>query len=309
MLAVAAPCGARGENLTYPRSVSHALGTSVIPRKPERIVTLGWNGEDAIVALGYTPLAMPRRALFKSGIFPWVEESLSATTPILLSGDLDYEEIALLAPDLILGVFSGIDARAYSRLSRLAPTVVYDSGPWQADWREQTRKTAQALGRPSQAASLIDDTNSFLRTLASRYPDLHGQSFSFGTYAPGSAGIGVYLPPDPRVQLLMELGLKPSPGIREIAEKREGRRSASVSFEAISSIDADILIMWYGPGARAALEAQPLFNTLSAVRRGACVALEDPIDVWSTSALSVLSIPYGFPRFVPRLAEAAVQKG
>lgn len=34
-------------------------------------------------------------------------------------------------------------------------------------------------------------------------------------------------------------------------------------------------------------------------------ALDDPISVWSTSALSVLSIPYGFPKFVPRLAEAA----
>jgi iron complex transport system substrate-binding protein len=82
-----------------------------------------------------------------------------------------------------------------------------------------------------------------------------------------------------------------------------------VSLEEISTIDADILVMWYGPGARAAAEAQPLFSTLGAVRRGSYVALENPIDVWSTSALSVLSVPYGFPRFVPQLAEAAARAG
>jgi iron complex transport system substrate-binding protein len=63
--------------------------------------------------------------------------------------------------------------------------------------------------------------------------------------------------------------------------------------------------MWYGDGARAAAEAQPLFQRLEAVKRGSYVALDDPVSVWSTSALSVLSIPYGFPQFVPRLAEAA----
>lgn len=70
-------------------------------------------------------------------------------------------------------------------------------------------------------------------------------------------------------------------------------------------IDADVLIMWYGEGARAAAQAQPLFAALSAVKRGSYVALDDPVAVWSTSALSVLSIPYSFPKFVPRLAEAA----
>jgi iron complex transport system substrate-binding protein len=78
-----------------------------------------------------------------------------------------------------------------------------------------------------------------------------------------------------------------------------------VSLEEIGTLDAEILIMWYGDGARAAAEAQPLFQRLEAVKRGSYVALDDPVSVWSTSALSVLSIPYGFPQFVPRLAEAA----
>ena len=291
----------------YPLSVTHALGTTVISSDPVRIVTIGWNGEDALVALGVVPVGMPRRALFDNGMFPWVEERVGSAKPTLLGSDLDYEQILSLQPDLIIGVFSGVDEKAYRRLSRIAPTVVYRSGPWQADWREQTLMTGLALGKGPQAERLVEQTNAYLRTLASKFPEMAGRTFTFGTYSPGSAAIGVYLPADPRIQLLLELGLVPSPGIEALARRQPGRRSSSVSLEEIGSVDADILIMWYGQGSRAASEAQPLFNTLGAVRRGSYVALEDPIDVWSTSALSVLSIPYGFPRFVPRLAEAAAR--
>lgn len=289
----------------FPLTVSHALGNVTIPRQPTRIVTLGWNGEDAVVALGSIPVAMPRRALFEGEIFPWVEDKIGNAEPHLLSGDFNYEQIAVLKPDLILGVFSGIGAKAYARLSRIAPTVVYRSGPWQADWREQTRMTGLALGQAECADALVENTTGFLRSLAATHDKLQGKSFVFGTYNPGSSEIGVYLPSDPRIELLQELGLRPSSGIEALAAQRHGRRSASVSLETVEMIDSDILIMWYGSGARAAAEAQPLFKRLPAVRRHSYVALEDAIDIWSTSALSVLSIPYGFPRFVPRLAEAA----
>lgn len=304
----ARPVFADSEN--FPVSVQHALGTTVIATEPQRVVTLGWSGEDAILALGKVPVAMTGYKLFKSGVFPWNEPKLGETIPVLLSGgEVDYEQIAALKPDLILGVYSGINEVAWKRLSAIAPTVVYRSGPWMADWREQMELTGAALGRSEEATQLIDATNSFLRQLGAKHPDLKGKTFAFGTYFAGSNGIVVYLPEDPRVKALVELGLKVPAGIETLGSKHPGDFSISIGLEQISSIDADILIMWYGDGARAAAEAQPLFHTLGSVKRGAYVALDDPVDVWSTSALSVLSIPYGFPRFVPRLAEAAVRAG
>lgn len=124
-------------------------------------------------------------------------------------------------------------------------------------------------------------------------------------FFPGSNSLVVYLPNDPRVAALVNLGLKPSPGVEHLARDNPSETSASLSFEQIGEIDADILVMWYRDGAREAAEAQPLFQALGVVKRGGYVALDDPLSVWSTSALSVLSIPYGFPRFVPKLAEAA----
>lgn len=296
---------AQGEDAASSVKVLHALGASDISLPPRRIITLGWSGEDVVLALGHVPVAMTRYGSFPSGMFPWDEEKLNGQKPLLLSGDLNYEAIAALKPDLILGIYAGIDAVAYKRLSAIAPPVVYRSGPWQADWREQTEIIGEALGKPEEAKALIAETETLLEGFGKDHPELQGKTFTFGSYMPGSSGIIVYLPSDPRVQALTKMGLKVSSGVQALAASGPDETSTSVSLENIASIDADILIMWYGEGARAAAEAQPLFAALGAVKRGSYVALDDPISVWSTSALSVLSIPYGFPQFVPRLADAA----
>ncbi|UXS04722.1 iron-siderophore ABC transporter substrate-binding protein [Agrobacterium tumefaciens] len=306
-LAVAPLSSEAAEPQTFPVVVDHRLAKTLIPVEAKRIITLGWSGEDVVLALGKTPIAMTRYGAFPNGVFPWVEEKLTGEAPALLSGDFDYEKIAALKPDLIVGVYSGIDEVAYKRLSSIAPTVVYRSGPWSADWREQTTIIGEALGKSEEAASLIEGTNEHLRDLGNAHPELRDKTFTFGTFFPGGNGIVVYLPRDPRIAALMELGMQTSKGVTGLSKSKPEETSVTVPIEDIASIDADILIMWYGPGARAAAEAQPMFNTLDAVKRGSYVALEDPVDVWSTSALSVLSIPYGFPRFVPRLAEAAAR--
>lgn len=295
------------EQASFPIAIEHRLGTTTIPAEPQRIVTLGWNGEDAVLSLGMKPIAMTRYGGFPSGIFPWNEKRIETARPQLLSGDLDFEAIAALRPDLILGVYSGISELEWRRLSTIAPTVVYRSGPWAADWREVMIQTGLALGVPDQAEQLLLETDSFLRKLGEDYPVLQGKTFTFGTFFPGSNGLVVYLPNDPRVAALVGLGLKPSPGVERLARENPTETSVSVGLEQIGEIDADILVMWYRDGARLEAEAQPMFQTLGVVKRGGYVALDDPISVWSTSALSILSIPYGFPRFLPKLAEAATK--
>lgn len=285
--------------------VEHALGTTTLASAPQRIVTLGWNGEDVVLALGQKPVAMPKYSFFDSGMFPWAEEVLGDVRPVLLDADIDYEEIAALRPDLILGIYSGIDARSYARLSSIAPTVVYRSGPWRADWREQTTVIGEALDKVDEADRLIEKTNLTLREFGQNNPVLRDKTFVFGTYFSGSNGVVVYLPEDPRVAALMEIGLRPSDGVLDLAARNPGDTSVSVSLEDIKTIDADVLVMWFKDGDRAAVEAQPLFQMLDVVKRGSYVALDDPVSVWSTSGLSVLSVPYGFPTFIPKLVDAA----
>lgn len=43
----------------FPVRVEHAYGETVIPAKPQRIVTWGWAGQDAVIALGEVPVGIP----------------------------------------------------------------------------------------------------------------------------------------------------------------------------------------------------------------------------------------------------------
>ena len=289
----------------FPVTITHALGSTTIASKPRRIVTLGWSGEDVVIALGMIPVGMTEYGFLSSGIFPWNEERLSDNKPQLLNGEINYEAIVALHPDLILAVFSGVDDVAWKRLSAIAPTVVYRSGPWRADWKEQAEIIGLSLGKSMEARQLMLNSEKFIRSLGSANPELQGKTFAFATYFSGSANLVVYLPSDPRVEALTTLGLKVPSGIRALADANPAKISVNVSLEDIEQIDADILLMWFGDGAKDAFEHQPLFQTIRAVRAGSYVALDDPVSVWSTSALSVLSIPYGFPKFVPRLVVAA----
>jgi len=292
----------------FPVEIRHALGTTRIEAEPQRIVTLGWNGEDAVLALGRIPVGMHRYGLFGSGILPWNEPYLRTQTPTLLqSGELDYEAIAALEPDLILAIKTGINEIEWQRLSSIAPTVAYSSAPWRADWREQMALTGQALGEPEKARDLVEATEKQLRGLADAHPVLKDKTFIFGSYFPGEGSLGVYFASDPRVRELLAMGLRLAPGIEALMAADPDVNGTGVSLEDLDRLDADVLIVWYGPGARADAESQPLLQAFGPMRRGAYVPLDDPVSVWATSAVSVLSIPYAFPGFVDRIAAAAAK--
>ncbi|WP_246705165.1 ABC transporter substrate-binding protein [Rhizobium sp. RM] len=246
---------------------------------------------------------MPRRPIFKSGIAPWNEERLSEIKPSLFTGIyLDFEEVARLRPDLILAVSSGVNSNEYRMLSRIAPTIVYRSGPWQASLEEQTELVGEALGRPDAAANLVTSVERVLAATRAENPVLTGKTFAIGTYF---NGFSVYLSADPRVAAFEKLGLKLAPGIASLSTHYPRKTLLALSGEQLNRLDADILIMWYTGGNQSVAEHQPLFRTLKVVERGSYVPLTDPTSVWAMSALSVLSIPYEIPKIVPRLAQAA----
>jgi iron complex transport system substrate-binding protein len=90
---------------SYPLTLKHAFGETVIDKAPTRIVTWGWGNHDALLALGIVPVAMPFSTYGggDNGLHPWVEDrlkELGAETPIQLadSQDIPYEAIARPSP-------------------------------------------------------------------------------------------------------------------------------------------------------------------------------------------------------------------
>lgn len=294
---------------SFPRSVSHAFGRTDIASKPVRIVTLGWGGEDASLALGIMPIAMPRYSQFNDGLLPWVAEKIGDVRPVLLSqGLIDFEAIARLKPDLIVAIRTNIDAQAWLRLQSIAPTIAYRSGPLQADWKEITTLVGAATGRDDQAAALIKKTEERLRDLAKAHPAIRDRTFIFGDYFSSSNALGFYLPTDGRVASLLDLGMRPAPAVTSIAATLQEKIGTSISLELLDTMETDLLILWFPPGAREELEANELFKRYAPVARGSYVALDDPLAIWVACNPSVLSIPYGFPQFVARLEDAVLRQ-
>ncbi|WP_432561837.1 ABC transporter substrate-binding protein [Kineococcus sp. SYSU DK003] len=289
----------------FPVTIEHALGSTTIDAEPKRIVCLGWGSQDVVWALGLQPVGVPEVTYggLEDGTYPWWEGHFDASTTTFLpnptSGEVPFEQITALAPDLVLAVYSGITADDWSTLSQIAPTVAYPGEPWLTSWQDQTTMIGQAVGRSAEAEALVADTEDDLASRAAGSPALAGKTFTYISADP--ATLYVYLPGDPRVDMLHELGLVDAPGVTTLAEQ-EDTFYATVAKERVRDLDADIVV-GYGM-TRDELRADPVYATMPAVAADAVAWLEDQSLVSATSA-TVLNLPWQLDRLVPLLDAAA----
>ena len=105
----AAPTAQHPAHFT-PVTIEHALGTTTIDAKPERVATVNWANQEVPLALGVVPVGMARADFGDDdgdGILPWVEEKLDelgGETPVLFdeTDGIDFEAVADTEPDVIL---------------------------------------------------------------------------------------------------------------------------------------------------------------------------------------------------------------
>lgn len=292
----------------FPVTLTHAFGDTTIATSPLRIVTIGWMSQDAVLALGQVPVAIPEQKWGgdERGVLPWVADAVAALggpEPKIINFDSDipYEDVLATTPDLILAPYSGLTEEQYTRLSAIAPTVAYAKAPWAASWQEVMLTVGKALGKSAEAEALIAATSARLADAASAHPEFAGKSFTFGSLWVGDPGMNVYSKTDPRVYLLEQLGLVASAGVEELSKQRG--YYFTVSFENLGSVDADVLIaLDEGDAASDALYQNPLVQRFKPVAEGRMVRMTDKSFVMATSAPSVLSIPWMLDRFIPELA-------
>lgn len=135
------------------RTVEHAHGTTEVPDDPQRVVVLEPVQLDTSIALGVVPVgaAVLSEA---TGVPAYLGEQGSS---VALTGTVaapNVEKIAALQPDLIIGTETR-HADLYDQLAAIAPTVYMAS---QADpWQDNVHFVADALGKGSEAQSLLDD--------------------------------------------------------------------------------------------------------------------------------------------------------
>src|SRR5918994_2390534 len=236
-------------------TISHKFGETKVPKDPTRVVTVGWNDQDFVLALGVIPIVT--RAWFDNyNNYPWVQEATGGKGVATMGGDgIDYEAIAAAKPDVIFAVYETIDRPTYDRLSQIAPTVI-QSGEYpdeETPWDVQLLLTGEVLGKEAEAQALVDEVNAKIDGAKAANPAFAGKVL-VEDFGPENGGHYLIGKGDPRRTLFDALGFD--------AQETTG----DVSEEQLSLLDRDILFV---NGATAQqMAASPVFSRLAVVRDG-----------------------------------------
>ncbi|MGK9052542.1 iron-siderophore ABC transporter substrate-binding protein [Neorhizobium petrolearium] len=302
-----------GESASYPITIKHALGTTVISKKPERVATVAWANHEVPLALGVVPVGFAKANFGDDdgdGLLPWVAERLAelqADKPVLFDeGDgIDFEAVAATRPDVILASYSGLSQSDYDTLSQIAPVVAYPEAPWSTDWRDMIRLNSAGMGMAAEGEALIARIEADIGKAVAGHPELVGKSAMFITHlnATDLSTVNFYTTNDTRVRFFADLGLKSPKSV--VGASAPGKFSGSISAERIDAFDDVDIVVTYGDRRLLdALRANPLMARMPAVGNGALVVLGmNPVGTAANP--TPLSISWVLKDYVALLAEAA----
>ena len=278
----------------FPVSVPQKFGTTVIPARPQRVVSLGYTDHDAILALGVVPVAIREfTGQQPSATWPWAQDELQGQKPqVLPVGEVSTEAIAALRPDLIVAISAGLTQQQYDTYSRIAPVLAAPAQyvDYGTPWQDATRMTGAALGRAPEAEKLVADLETRFAAARAQYPVLAGRTVAGAR--PSSADNASYFvwgSQDLRARFFSSLGMTVPPDVDRLAGNAF---YATISTEELGRLDAADLVVLITASAqeRASFEALPGYASLRVVRDGKVLAPDDRQSA-ALSFSSVLSLP------------------
>lgn len=303
----------------YPVSVSHKFGVTKIDERPQRIVTVGYNDQDAVLALGVKPVASVTWFEDKV-VYPWSQKAADAasggTIQHISADQLESggpEAIAKYRPDLIVAVFSYLTKNDYKQYSKIAPTVVgsakypNDGTPWQ----EQTKLVGKALGESARADRLVRDAEEQVAAIAKRNPEFKGKSAFAGagladgqvalyptgrpgsTYQGGAYGPGYLLP---------AMGFSVPKAFDDLGDKVT---TPLLSYELINKLDVDLGLWAFPRDSDTATELNkiPTYKQLDLVKQDREVYASEVVST-ALNFSTVLSLPWAAKQLEPQLKAA-----
>jgi iron complex transport system substrate-binding protein len=228
----------------FPVTVAHKFGETTVPTEPKRVVSVGLTEQDTLLQLGVVPVAVTEWYGEKGfATWPWAEDLLGDAEPEVLDGSdgFEFERIAALQPDLIVGTNAGLTQRDYDLLSQIAPTIASIDGSTRyfSSWQDQTLQIARALSREAEGQALVDDLEGRYAEVAAAHPEWQGRTATFSQGGPYDGQLYVY-PAGLSTDFLSELGFTMTAGLEGYAPE-EGSQ-AEISAENVGLIDADVVV-------------------------------------------------------------------
>lgn len=301
-----------------PVTIKHAFGTTEITSEPQRVVAWGWGAADAILAVGVVPVGIPQQAYGgdKNGVLPWIAEDLQAKgvkTPKVLPDDgktLPMDEIIALDPDLFVAPYSGLTRKQYDDLVALGIDVIaYPQLPWATPWRDVITTVGKALGKSDEAAKVLTDLDAEVARQAEAHPEFKGKTIAAITKYDG---IAVYLPIDPRVQLLEDLGFTSAPSVEKLAppsaQDEEEAFYYTLPYENSDKLTSDILLNYSDTrdAEQNFLRSAPI-RAMDQSKADTVASIVGPANVASVSPPTALSLTWGLENLVTKLSAAAAK--
>lgn len=293
------------ESADFPVTIPHKYGSTTIEAAPQRIVLVGLNEQDSLLALGVVPVATSEWYGGRPGaIFEWAQDELAAIegaeVPVVLdSVQINFEQIASLEPDVIIGLYSGLTEQEYNTLSQIAPTVAQPAEyiDWGIPWQEVTRTIGKIVGKSAEAEALISGVEEDFAEVRAQYPQFQEAEGVVATAYGYPTSFYAFSSQDIRGRIIAALGFRNPPIIDELAGDEYG---ASISYERFDIVDVDLLI-WVDE-MPADLRTNPLFANLQVVKDGRVYFIDGTDTLYDAlNFATVLSLPYSIERMAPML--------
>ncbi|MEU5878985.1 iron-siderophore ABC transporter substrate-binding protein [Spirillospora sp. NPDC047279] len=300
----AASPSAAATGASFPVTVEHTFGSTTIPKKPERIVTIGLSDHEPVLALGYKPVGVTdwfERKPFSD--WPWAKSAWGGTEPTVLGlreDGVKMEKLLALKPDLIFAMYSGVQKQNYDQLSKIAPVVAQPKGydPYAAPWKEYTLLAGRALASEQKAKDLIAGIDAKFAQVRKDNPQWAGKtavaadSFEAGKYSAFQKG-------DPKSAFLADLGFT----VPEEITKKAGKSNVmEFGSEGLNVLEVDRLVwLTTGKEPHGRIKGDKVYKELKVAKEGRDLFLtyQDPPIGAALSFNTVLSIPYAIEQTVP----------
>lgn len=297
----------------YPITIEHAFGETVIEEKPERVATISWGNHDVALALDVVPVGFSAAnygVQDGSGMLPWTADKLKdlgEENPNIYqdTDGLDFEAIADSQPDVILAAYSGITQEDYDTLTEIAPVVAYQETPWVSSWQDTVRYDSMAMGMEAEGKQLIEDTEKLIADKAAEVPEMKGKKAAFVALSPDDLSkFYIYTTGDPRGAFIEELGMEYPENITSQIKDENSFYLELSSENADILNDVDIFVAYGNEETLKALQADPLYSKVPAIKRGSVVMIEDNTPLAAAGTPSPLSIEYTIDDYVKLVSEA-----
>lgn len=264
---------------TYPMKIETPYGSSTLEAQPDRVVVVGPNDVDAVLALGVVPVGAAGWGDYSEPAGSWApyygDTSVIEKTLEPIAGGADFEEVLALQPDLIIAV-GGIEElnKGYGELAKIAPVVTYPEklDSWAVgDPLIALRTIAKPLDKTDEAEALISEYEGKLAELKTTHPEFEGKTISLVGVI-GDSGLWLHSTKDSAAeQFLGTLGFVPNPGTEKVM--------GEIPEEKYGLIDSDVLVTFDNNGSTSEtidhLRKNPLFSELNVIKDGASLHLDD----------------------------------